>query len=927
MSGLTSRLPRWRGRHTAAEPVPVPAVSAPEGPHTVLEEFGAHPDGADPSGAHPDGAAGFLLRSSADRRTSVRELAHSLPVDRERPVVIVDVAPNATANLGEELGGLLARLRDEHRRAARLVLSGAAARKPDGQLPLAQRLADAWDLELEAPDAAAVLVPGGGLYVTEPATPAGGWWRFAPGAEPVALGARIPAPRWQRTLARVPLGELGDHTVRQIPAGLLLHPRGAAAPHPGDLAFALAVNPDRLTVLVSGADTRHDVAEDLATLLARLPAELRDRVRLAPGGGHDLLPVAQRVADLLGTEVEVCTGLPLSVPNPSGGPHTELIRINSPEGECTWPALLTAVRCVPAEPDAPHPAPRPVHWLLPDAVGSPDPEPAVRRMPGGRYVVAVRAGLWVGGSPTPPAAVRERPAEARAVRIEIEDAGTDDQVRGSLLKALAALLPELDGQVREHAEITAPAGTGPETVNALRRFAVRNGLAFTATPAPSAAPGATSAPGTGGPPLEGTARPVSSEHTAVASAPETSVRPAALTSTTSGATANSEASGSAANSATRPPAAAAATRPATSSGPARANAKMTASEPSGPETPKHASAVRAGLSAPVGTPMPHATTAEPAPPAEAATPEPNTKAGEDPAGPRAAKVPPLSPDPAPHTPPDPAPRTPPDPAPHTPPSPVRVPVAVSRRATPAPTGFSSGADRTAFRELAASVWEEHTGPVNQALIRLPALRGPGEEQARVDLVAVHLYLASPPDGRFGALALASEAEPGGGELAPYAACLASGLRRLPALRGTLMRAVPGPAIADEAVPGAFLHCDAPLDVVHLEQKGAPAAPEDHVRYVIRPMTARRTSVLAAPGDSGTTALFAAGTEFCVLARHEASGDRPARVLLAEVPSGAAQFRAPSDEAIARLDEAARRDGGTTATEWPARATGHFPCRT
>ncbi|MBO0916399.1 hypothetical protein [Streptomyces laculatispora] len=849
MSGLTSRLPRWRGRRSAAESLPGPATpdpavsgpvasgrvaGDPQGPRTVLDEFGA--------ASGPGGASGFLLRSSADRRTSVRELARSLHVEREHPVVIVDVAPDAAGNLGEELGGLLARLRDEHRSAARLVMSGAAARKPDGQLPLAQRLADAWDFEIEAPDAAAVLVPGGGLYVSEPASPAGGWWRFAPGAEPVALGARIPAPRWQRALARVPLGELGDHTVRQIPAGLLLHPRGTAAPHPGDLAFALAVHPDRLTVLVSGAESRNDLVEDLATLLARLPAELRDRVRLAPGGGHDLLPVAQRVADLLGTEVEVCTGLPLSVPNPSGGAFQERVRLVSAEGECTWPALLAAVSCTPteaeAEAEAPHPAPRPVHWLLPDAVVGPDPEPAVGRLPGGSYVVAVRAGLWVGGSPNPPAAVRERPADARAVRIEVEDAGGDGQARGALLKALAALLPELDGQVREHAEIASPAGAGAETVDALRRFAVRNALMFAATPTRSA--------------------PAAEIPVPTAPVP---AAPASPTST------------SAARSATTPPAPAPATRPATSS--AHAGPSMSPTPAAGPA-------------------------------AQAAEPQKTVQVAS-----------------APRTP---APPTPP-PAPRAPAPPVRVAVAASRHPAPAPTGFSSGADRAAFRELAASVWEEHTGPVNRALVQLPALRGPEEEQARVDLVAVHLYLTSSPGGRFGALALASDAGTGDGELARYAACLASGLRRLPALRGTLIRAVPGPGIADEAVSGAVLRCDAPLDVVHLEQKGAPAPPDGHARYVIRPVTARRTSVLAAPGDSGATALFPAGTEFSVLARHEASEEGPARVLLAEIPSGARQFRPPSDEAVARLDEAARRDDGATAARWPTRCTGHFPCRT
>ncbi|MEU1085985.1 hypothetical protein ABZ401_03980 [Streptomyces sp. NPDC005892] len=850
MSGLASRLPRWRGRHSAAAPASGPAATGPvardpEGPHTVLDEFGP--------GSGPDGASGFLLRSSADRRALVRELAGNLPVERERPVVVVDVAPDAAGNLGEELGGLLARLRDEHRAAARLVMSGAAARKPDGQLPLAQRLAEAWDFEIEAPDAAAILVPGGGLFVSEPASPAGGWWRFAPGAEPVALGARLPAPRWQRALARVPLGELGDHTVRQIPAGLLLHPTGTAAPRPGDLAFALAVHPDRLTVLVNGAESRNDLAEDLATLLARLPAELRDRVRLAPGGGPDVLPVAQRVADLLGTEVEVCTGLPLSVPDPSGGARQERIRLVSAECEHTWPALLAAVRCVPAEAeagvagaDASRRTPLPVQWLLPDTV-TPDPEPGVGRLPGGSYVVAVRAGLWVGRSPHPPATVRERPAEARAVRIEVEDAGSDGETRGTLLKALAALLPELDGQVREYAEIASSAGAGAETVDALRRFAVRNALMFAAPPPRSAVaarwtPPEAPAPMTAAPtPAVAAPRPVPAE----------------------------------ARTATTPPAQvpAPATRPATSSGHA------------GPPKPPVPGA-GAPPEAPQPRPAPQVASAPSAPAAPSATPAP--------------------------------------PAP-------RAPVAVASPRLPArasaPTDFSSGADRAAFRELAASVWEEHTGPVNRALVHLPALRGPKEEQAQVDLVAVHLYLTSAPDGRFGALALAADAGAGGGGLAPYAACLTSGLRRLPALRGTLIRAVPGPGIPDEAVPGAVLRCDAPLDVVHREQKGAPAPPDGHVRYVIKPVTARRTSVLAAPGAGGTTALFAAGTEFSVLARHEASEEAPARVLLAEIPGGTTRFRPPSDEAVARLDEAARRDADGPADGWPARCTGPFPCRT
>ncbi|WP_162688969.1 hypothetical protein [Streptomyces sp. ICC4] len=228
-------------------------------------------------------------------------------------------------------------------------------------------------------------------------------------------------------------------------------------------------------------------------------------------------------------------------------------------------------------------------------------------------------------------------------------------------------------------------------------------------------------------------------------------------------------------------------------------------------------------------------------------------------------------------------------------------------------------DRRAFRELASGVWEKHSGPVSQALIRLPALRGSGEEAALADLIAVHLYLSSSPDDPFGARALA---EDGDGALRPYAACLASGLRRLPALRGTLVRAVAPSSVPDELVPGALLECDVPLDVVHLDARHAPQPPPSHVRYAIRPLTARRTSVLSRDGN-GTQALFGTGAAFTVLARHDAAGALPARILLAELPTGTGPFRAPSSDVVERLDAVARRTGPAGATPWPDRCTGPF----
>ncbi|MFE4588284.1 hypothetical protein [Streptomyces laurentii] len=864
---MSSRIPRWFGRRTPASPAattPGPGET-PAGPHTVLEADGER----------------FLLRSSADRASTVAELVRDLPAEPGRPVVVVDVTADAAGNLGEELGGLLGRLSaDPACSAARLVMSGAAAATAE-RLPLAQRLADAWKLEIEAPDAPIVLVPGGGLYVAEPTTRAGGWWRFAPGGEPEALGARMPAPRWQRALARVPLGALGGCVVQQIPAGLSLRPAGATAPRTGELVYALAVHPERLTLLVGSRGASEEIiAEDLATLLAGLPAELRRSVRLAPGDGRDLLPVAETVADLLGTEIEVCTGLPFPLPDGApGAAHAESVRLNSPEGEPTWPALLASVVCAPAGPDGHRPAARPARWNLPDPVDGPAPEPATLCLPDGAYAVAVRAGLWVGDSPVPPPEVRDRPAEARAARIEIADTA-DDTSRDRLLTSLAALLPRLDEQVREHAEIAAPKGAGPETVGALRRFSMRHGVAYV-TGAREEGTSVTS-DDAGYTPSEPSAAP-----------PGAPVRPVALTSTSTGSPA---------------PATAEAT-------PVHVAAPASEPRPSGPEevpAPVGASTKRSAAEAPAAVlTVPSVLAGRPAtgsaarPAEEARIPAPSARAsavrsevhatGSVPAPPAAVSTAAL-----------PAAK------------PVPAPPAAPRRTGTAPTGVSSDGDRAAFRELASDVWEEHTGPVNQALIRLPALRGAGEAAARADLIAVHLYLTSPPDGPFGAHALAENAE----ELRPYAACLSSGLGRLPALRGTLMRAVPGPDIPEDVVPGAFLHADAPLDAVHLEAPNAPVPPTEFVRYVIRPLTARRTSALTRDG-SGAAALFAPGTAFSVLARYAAGDGLPGRVLLAEVPSGAVPFRPPSDEVVARLDTASRRLPLPAGPPWPVRCTGPF----
>ncbi|MFF6971799.1 hypothetical protein ACFZA8_11035 [Streptomyces tsukubensis] len=840
------RLLRRFGRRAGA---PVGAAPA-EGPRTVLEDLSHR----------------YLLRSSAVDESTVRDLLRDLPADARRPVVVVDVPPDAARNLGEELGTLLGRLSDGEPLAVRLVLSGAAA--PAGEAgPLAQRLADAWRITLEAPDAAAVLTPGGLLYVSEPATPGGGWWRFVPDAAPEALGIRLPAPRWQRALARVPAGRVGACVARPVPAGMLLSPADAAAPRPGDPAYAAAAHPEKVSVLLGVPRAAPVPADDLATLLAGLPADARSSVRLVPADGREAVTLAEDVCDLLGTELEVTLGLPLSGDGTAEA-AAESVRLLSTEGEFTWSPPLTALKCFPARDDGSRPEPEPTGWSLPGAPAGAGDEPALLLASGAR-AFAVRSGLWLGKDSAPPREIGRRPTDARALRVTVDSACLTGRERDAHLKGLAALLAELDAPARAHAEIAGPADAAPELVAELRKFAVRTGLAFAAPAETQTAETEVAGlrePGTPAAPLPAvTAAPVTTTGRAPAARPATASSPEPL------------------------PVVATTVR-----------AETTAAVPLAGPLPDSASTVSTAESTPA---VSRAACTPQAAPAVAVVPTVALTAT-GPLQSSAARPPATSPEPAPAE----APRTTvraPAPAVAPAPAPLR----------PAPTGLSGERDRHAFRELAADIWEEHSGPVGQALIRLPALRSSGEEGANADLIAVRLYLSSGPDDPFGARALAADPD----RLRPYAVCLASGLRRLPALRGTLIRAVPQPGIPDDVVPGAVLTCDAPLDVVHAEARGAAVPPDALVRYAIRPVTARRTSVLTRDGD-GAGALFAAGTSFTVLARRERGDGSPARVLLAETPGGGGPFREPSAGALEKLDAAARRSAAGE-TPWPGRCTG------
>lgn len=228
-----------------------------------------------------------------------------------------------------------------------------------------------------------------------------------------------------------------------------------------------------------------------------------------------------------------------------------------------------------------------------------------------------------------------------------------------------------------------------------------------------------------------------------------------------------------------------------------------------------------------------------------------------------------------------------------------------------PGYVSSPAERTSFRGLAEDRWERHSSAVMRALTRMPALRGPEQEDARDDLIALHMYLHA-TEGPLTHGELARSLRAGEPRLLPYAACVASALRRLPSYRGLAFR---GTDAADAALaPGNLLREAAPVSAL---PAGVGAPRPGGPQYAIWSATGRRVRELAGgPGAAGRDeVVFAPGSLLRVLDVRESDG--APLVLLREVPatpatattSAVPQSTELDDHdraALDRLDQALRR---------------------
>ncbi|MEV5539841.1 hypothetical protein AB0L13_23580 [Saccharopolyspora shandongensis] len=209
--------------------------------------------------------------------------------------------------------------------------------------------------------------------------------------------------------------------------------------------------------------------------------------------------------------------------------------------------------------------------------------------------------------------------------------------------------------------------------------------------------------------------------------------------------------------------------------------------------------------------------------------------------------------------------------------------AATHELPPVPGGHvSTGEERAAFQTWAAEAFNDAVGVVNAALALLPALRGSDEDAARVDLVAVRLYLGGGARGGAELNDALRDEDPL--PCSAYLACLSSGLRRLPVQRGPVFRQSGWSWQQDvrEAYPlGAVLSEPGLLSAV---PGGGSVVPDLPVDIGIWSRAAHRTSALAV-GDEAEEVVFCQRSRFKVLAVDD--GDARPAVLLGELAAGAA----------------------------------------
>ncbi|MEK8171955.1 hypothetical protein NKH77_29035 [Streptomyces sp. M19] len=250
-------------------------------------------------------------------------------------------------------------------------------------------------------------MPGGGLFVPrrhpDSGGGRGGWWRFAPGAEPVRIGARQPAPAWQAAIEHVPASTSGGCVVEQIPAGLLARSGTRRRPRRRPVLRRTG-RPARPHRAAGRARGRGGLVGRSRRTPRRPPRGRQAPGPAGPGSTRDILRTGQAAADRLDVELVVHTGMPLlsyGTPTEPGTVRSVLVGADgAPAGSRSWTPWCASRRAATRPP-----GPRLLRWSPPVAG------------PGAEYGVVRLSETWgprspgrACGSPTPRARRRAPPA-------------------------------------------------------------------------------------------------------------------------------------------------------------------------------------------------------------------------------------------------------------------------------------------------------------------------------------------------------------------------------------------------------------------------------------------------------------------------------------------------------------------------------------
>ncbi|GAB2674567.1 hypothetical protein GCM10027271_39380 [Saccharopolyspora gloriosae] len=743
-----------------------------------------------------------------------------------------------------------------------VAVSGLHQAGPQGWSP-AQRLADEFRVDVLAPDGPLALVPGGAIFA---GTGEHAWRLFRTGtvAQPFAL--RLPTPRWESALPRA-ANSVSGLLAEPVPAGLLLRP--AESPRAPDAGVVVPQSAQRPRVLLAPSVTPAQVA----AAVGPLPPAVRGSMELIPTSADTAAAEwMQQLARLLGHDVFAATG---TVRRGEDGVERAVARAADGAQWQPFPLLLrysasgAQVVSAAAAPRGWVPAGPALYRWGGMAQASPG-----RPVPGELQAKVVPSGLALvegmqAGAPDPADRLAFEP-DRMTLTLGRPHVGLPQQVPQVLHALLGGLSPQQRGRLR-----LLVLGLTDEPLRAQLRTAAGELAQRLEFPTLSAAGGAVAAAPPGAAPAEnapqqppsdgGTTTPDASTPAADAAAPEPITAPPLP-----------------------------ATRPRTESqGPAP---NLLRPRPVDQET------VRAPVLAPPDQPAPDA----PEQPANATTM-------------RMPVVPSTSPQDEGSAPPEPAATqdtvmlridgdqvrdVTPEASAEQPPAPVLRLVPAPLPDDPLPADHQSTAEeRTRFSQWAGEAFDDSLPSVNTALATFPALReSAGEPDSKADFVAVHLYIGGGPSG--GNAINRALRGPDAAAVRDYAACLTSGLRRLPVHRGASFRTArvrDGHSPLPGYEPGTLLDEPAFLSGT----SASDVTVEDpHVDVVIWSLSARRVAAIGqgAPDE----VVFSAATRFKVLAvdrqdtEQDGSGSAaPPAVLLRELRPG----EAPAPGELTEADEA------------------------